>query len=339
VRPILIVVLLLPPSHSAYARCVDDSLLLLLNWEDDIPSQMDLTTVERYHLRESLIRLLKVSLQCTQLALDCHSLSSSSFPACRDAVVSVSFYPDLPRPQCALSLSVSLSGQVLFHSILHFVPWLQNEVFLQALFLLTFTPQELFRFETKEIAIENIWHPLSIDTILETDLESNFIPSAFNYLPKIPNPHQREFVIIKSLSELMDPTALLPSSPPLSPHPSSSHIPTTDQRLVERSDTVKQFATLLLQIFQQCEALPLLNSLQVTPTHHPLDHHPLSAAFVSSPHTILLSICDPTFTTGCSSGSRDLNEMKCSQPLLSALYSDHTHRTYEGRGEEEEDEI
>jgi hypothetical protein len=86
-------------------RCVDDSLLLLLNWQDDIPSQMDLTTSERYHLRESLICLLKISLQCTQIALDPQTLSSSFFPSCRDTVVSV-----------------------LFHSILDFVPWLQNEV-------------------------------------------------------------------------------------------------------------------------------------------------------------------------------------------------------------------
>jgi hypothetical protein len=152
------------------------------------------------------------------------------------------------------------------------------------------------------------------------------IPSACNYISKIPNPHQMEFVIIKSLSELMDPTdqplsASSLGSPSLS---SPQHFP---EQTREGSDTVKLFAILILQIFHQCEAMSLLTSLQVT-SRQPLDH-PLPA-FASSPHTILLSICDPTLTASYSDPHS-----------VSFLYLDNSRRCDDQKipSEEEEDEI
>lgn len=69
-------------------RCIEDSLILLLNWQSDILSQMDLTEEERYHLREYLIYLFYISLQCVHFIFN--KLSSSEFLSINQSIITVS---------------------------------------------------------------------------------------------------------------------------------------------------------------------------------------------------------------------------------------------------------
>jgi hypothetical protein len=210
--------------------------------------------------------------------------------------------------------------------------------------------QELLRFQTKGPSCSSHSsssalldpNPVTIDSVLEIEVESSFIPSSPHYRSNIPNPHQREFLIIQSLSELSSPASVSLQHP--SPRPSASHSSGSGSRSAEKDDTVKELATLLLTIFHQCHALPLLQSLQIsavtTATAAP---PPPTAALssASSPYAILISICDPSLSQ-CESRYGKMMTMissSCSSVSPSLLPLIEEQSQGQGGDEEEEDEI